>query len=122
MAGDRLLAQAGLPPAEGTAQAVVRVHRLGHQGPGRRGVRVNTVSPGPTRTDIWEAPGGFGERLAESLGQVPLENFLKQVPGAVGITTGRLTEPAEVAALVAYLASPHASNISWAPTCSTEAC
>ncbi|WP_234324609.1 MULTISPECIES: SDR family oxidoreductase [Streptomyces] len=72
---------------------------------------MNTVSPGPTRTDIWEAPGGFGERLAESLGQVPLENFLKQVPGAVGITTGRLTEPAEVAALVAYLASPHASNI-----------
>ncbi|MHA6803257.1 SDR family NAD(P)-dependent oxidoreductase [Salinifilum ghardaiensis] len=78
---------------------------------GPRGVRVNTISPGPTRTAIWESPGGFGERLAASFGRVPLEVFLKQVPNAVGSTTGRFTEPAEVAALVAFLASPHASNI-----------
>ncbi|WAH37562.1 SDR family NAD(P)-dependent oxidoreductase [Alicyclobacillus dauci] len=31
---------------------------------GPYGIRVNTVSPGPTRTPLWEKPGGFAEELA----------------------------------------------------------
>ncbi|MCI2416575.1 SDR family oxidoreductase [Saccharopolyspora sp. K220] len=76
---------------------------------GPKGVRVNTVSPGPVHTALWNAPDGHGAALAESLG-VPLDVLLAQLPAEAGMTTGRLIEPAEVAALVAFLASPHAAS------------
>jgi len=31
---------------------------------GRKGIRSNIVSPGPTRTSLFDAPGGFAEQLA----------------------------------------------------------
>ncbi|MEV0085363.1 SDR family oxidoreductase [Saccharopolyspora sp. NPDC050642] len=76
---------------------------------GPQGVRVNTVSPGPARTAMWEAADGHGAAMAEALG-VPLDQLLAQLPAEAGMTTGRLVEPAEVAALVAFLASPHAAS------------
>jgi NAD(P)-dependent dehydrogenase (short-subunit alcohol dehydrogenase family) len=76
---------------------------------GPRGVRVNTVSPGVTRTALWEAPDGYGASLAGALG-VSHEDLLAGLPGTTGMVTGRLVEPAEVAALIAYLASPLAGS------------
>ncbi|MEV0697144.1 oxidoreductase [Saccharopolyspora sp. NPDC050389] len=76
---------------------------------GPQGVRVNTVSPGPVRTSLWEAEDGHGAAIADSLG-VRLDELLAQLPAEAGMTTGRLVEPAEVAALVAFLASPHAAS------------
>lgn len=76
---------------------------------GPRGVRVNTVSPGVTRTALWEAPDGYGASLAASLG-VSHEDLLAGLPGSTGMVTGRLVEPSEVAALIAYLASPLAGS------------
>ncbi|WP_211246963.1 SDR family oxidoreductase [Streptomyces niveus] len=38
------------------------------------------------------------------------EQLLDQLPAAMGMVTGRLVRPEEVAALVAYLASPLAGS------------
>ncbi|GAA0972375.1 SDR family oxidoreductase [Acrocarpospora macrocephala] len=80
---------------------------------GPQGVRVNTVSPGPSLTSMWEGAQGYGAQLASRLG-VPHEELLRALPGQAGMTTGRFVEPAEVAALVVYLASPLAGSIAGA--------
>ncbi|MDT3439752.1 MULTISPECIES: SDR family oxidoreductase [unclassified Pseudofrankia] len=80
---------------------------------GARGLRALTVSPGPTRTRNWADEDGYAGQLARANG-VTLDEFLAEVPGRMGITTGRLTEPEETAALVAFLASPQAGNLTGA--------
>ena len=68
-----------------------------------RGIRIATVSPGPTRTAMWD-------RFAEAAG-VPVEAVLAKVPEQMGMLTGRLIDPTEVADAIVYLASPLAGNI-----------
>ncbi len=80
---------------------------------GPAGVRVVTVSPGPTRTAVWEAPGGLGAHLAAAA-NTGHQEFFAQVPAAMGMTTGRFAEPDEVAQLIAFLASPQAASITGA--------
>lgn len=77
---------------------------------GPQGVRVNTVSPGPVRTALWEHPEAYGGQLARKLG-VPQEDLLAALPGQVGMLTGRLIEPGEVADLIVQLCSPRAASI-----------
>lgn len=80
---------------------------------GPQGLRVLTVSPGPTRTQNWGDPDGYAGELARAAGE-SLEEFLARVPERMGITTGRLTEPEETAALVTFLVSPLAGNLTGA--------
>ncbi|WP_326929350.1 SDR family oxidoreductase [Amycolatopsis orientalis] len=77
---------------------------------GPQGVRVNTVSPGPVRTALWEGPDSYGAELASSM-SLSQKDLLAGLPAGAGMLTGRLIEPGEVATLIAYLASPLAGSI-----------
>ncbi len=78
---------------------------------GPRGIRVNTVSPGPVETDLWLGDHGVAATVSRASGQLP-EDIAK---GAVATTaTGRFSTPPEVAELVALLASDRAANVTGA--------
>ncbi|WP_328392372.1 oxidoreductase [Nocardia sp. NBC_00416] len=77
---------------------------------GPQGVRVNTVSPGVVGSSLWRGADSFGAKVAAA-GGIGHEEFLAAVPQEFGISSGRITEPEEVAALVAFLASEKAANI-----------
>lgn len=64
-----------------------------------QGIRINTVAPGPTRTEMWAG------RIPES------EEDLKEMALDFGISLGRFAESNEIANLVVFLASDHASMI-----------
>jgi NAD(P)-dependent dehydrogenase (short-subunit alcohol dehydrogenase family) len=75
-----------------------------------RGLRVNTVSPGPVRTPMWTADGGGGDVFAAQAG-VDRETALTAVlPEAMRLSVGRMSTPEEVAALVLLLASPRSAS------------
>ena len=80
---------------------------------GGQGLRALTVSPGPTRTSIWTDPEGPAGLLARASGGTA-EEIVAGLPAAMGITTGRLTEPDETAALIAFVASARGGNLTGA--------
>lgn len=78
---------------------------------GSRGVRVNTISPGPVRTAVWTEPGSNGETLARRNG-LSLGEFVDRIPEMTGLSTGKMAEPEEIGALVVFLASGKVPNMS----------
>ncbi len=75
------------------------------------GVRVNAVAPGPVATPLWLGEGGLADQSAEQAG-VTREEALEQA--AAKIPLGRLGTEDEIAAVIVFLCSQQASNVTGA--------
>jgi NAD(P)-dependent dehydrogenase (short-subunit alcohol dehydrogenase family) len=81
---------------------------------GPAGIRSNCVSPGPTRTPAWDKPGGFADSLADEYGlgkEQAIEHFAKEVRK---LPLGKLGDPADVARVIAFLASDVSKHVTGA--------
>src|SRR2546430_12312528 len=67
------------------------------------GIRCNAVTPGPTATQAWLGEGGLADQQGER------EEVLAKV--GAGRPLGRLAEPEEIAAVIAFLCSDRASYV-----------
>ena len=78
---------------------------------GPRGIRVNTVSPGPVATDLWLGDHGVAATVSHATGATAQD---VQSQAAHQSVTGRLSRPEEVADLVVILASDRLANVTGA--------
>jgi NAD(P)-dependent dehydrogenase (short-subunit alcohol dehydrogenase family) len=77
---------------------------------GPRGIRVNTVSPGPVRTPWWTDEGGVADMIAAQAGADREVVMSTMVPEMMGLTTGRMADAQEVADQIVLLASPRSAS------------
>ena len=75
------------------------------------GVLVNAVTPGPIGTELWMGEGGLADQSAAARG-VEREEALEAARSKIPL--GRLGTDEEVAAVIAFLCSRHASNVAGA--------
>jgi NAD(P)-dependent dehydrogenase (short-subunit alcohol dehydrogenase family) len=78
---------------------------------GPRGIRVNTISPGPVATDLWLGDHGVAATVSRATGARP-EDVESQA--ARQMVTGRFSRPEEVADLALILASDRTANVTGA--------
>lgn len=81
---------------------------------GEQGLRFNTISPGPVSTPLWLGDRGVAATIAASMGVSADEARRRIIEAGGGFSTGRFTEPEEVADLVLVLASDRAGNVTGA--------
>ena len=81
---------------------------------GPQGLRFNTISPGPVSTPLWLGETGVAATVAKSSGISFDEARTRIIAAGGGFSTGRFTEPEEVADLVLLLASNRAGNVTGA--------
>ncbi len=93
----------GMPNYSVTKAAVLSLSRLVADLYARDGIRSNAVTPGPTATEAWLGQGGLAEQQGER------DVVLEQV--ASGRPLGRLAQPEEIAAVIAFLCSDRASYV-----------
>ncbi|MFN2469186.1 MAG: SDR family NAD(P)-dependent oxidoreductase [Gaiellaceae bacterium] len=100
-----------MPNYSVTKAAVLSLSRLVADLYAGEGIRCNAVTPGPTATDAWLAPGGLADQQAERSGKTRAE--VLEAVGA-GRPLGRLAEPLEIASVIAFLCSERAAYVTGA--------
>ena len=88
--------------------ALLNVAKALSQELGPKGIRINSISPGPVATDLWLGDRGVAATIAAATGtsaEAVRNEAIASMP------TGRFTTPEEVATLVALLASPRTANV-----------
>ncbi|MBW4706326.1 SDR family oxidoreductase [Roseobacter sp. YSTF-M11] len=73
---------------------------------GPNGVRVVSVSPGPTLTPQWTDPGGQLEQYAARCGCTPEDARDRAIPEELGLSLRRFVMPEDIAQTVLFAASP----------------
>jgi NAD(P)-dependent dehydrogenase (short-subunit alcohol dehydrogenase family) len=76
-----------------------------------RGIRSNVAVPGPTRTALYDRPGGFGEQAAQMWGIDKESAITRMVTEIRPLLTSRIGQPEDIAQVVAYLVSPLSSQV-----------
>jgi NAD(P)-dependent dehydrogenase (short-subunit alcohol dehydrogenase family) len=87
--------------------ALLNVAKALSQELGPKGIRINSVSPGPVATDLWLGDQGVAATIGEATGT---SADAVRTQAIAGMPTGRFTTPEEVATLVTLLASPRIAN------------
>jgi NAD(P)-dependent dehydrogenase (short-subunit alcohol dehydrogenase family) len=101
----------GMPDYTVTKAAVLSLSRLVADLYAGAGIRCNAITPGPTATEAWLGEGGLADQQAARSGK-SRDEVLEAV--GKGRPLGRLAEPEEIAAVVAFLCSDRASYVTGA--------
>jgi NAD(P)-dependent dehydrogenase (short-subunit alcohol dehydrogenase family) len=88
--------------------ALLNVAKALSQELGPKGIRINSVSPGPVATELWLGDHGVAATIGKATGS-GADAVREQTTAAM--PTGRFTTPEEVATLVTLLASPKTANV-----------
>ena len=100
-----------MPHYSVTKAAVLSLSRLVADLYAGDGIRCNAVTPGPTATEAWLGAGGLADQQRERTGRTR-EDVLAAVGS--GRPLGRLAEPEEIAAVIAFLCSDRAAYVTGA--------
>jgi NAD(P)-dependent dehydrogenase (short-subunit alcohol dehydrogenase family) len=100
-----------MPNYSVTKAAVLSLSRLVADTYAKDGIRCNAVAPGPVATEAWTGEGGRADQAAARSGKTR-EEVLASV--GAGRPLGRLAEPQEIAAVIAFLCSPASSYVTGA--------
>jgi 3-oxoacyl-[acyl-carrier protein] reductase len=101
----------GMPDYSVTKAAVLSLSRLVADLYAGDGIRCNAITPGPTATEAWLGEGGLADQQAARTGKSH-DEVLEAV--GKGRPLGRLAEPHEIAAVIAFLCSDRASYVTGA--------
>jgi len=96
----------GMPDYSVMKAAMLSFSRLVADLYAKDGIRCNAVTPGPTATQAWLGEGGLADQQGNR------DEVLAKV--GAGRPLGRLAEPGEIAAVIAFLCSPRSSYVTGA--------